>query len=165
MTETDAMKILSNPGYAALLGPYLKPIDHEFYEWMNAPYIRNEQHKENLIHKAGENLLVRSKSEVLIALQLQMKKIPFRYECLLKVGKFDYYPDFTIKHPRTGQIFYWEHFGKMDDENYRKKALFKIHNYTKEGIIPGTNLIMTFETKENPLDMDMIEKMIEYYLS
>ena len=163
-TEGEAMRLLSSPGYAALLTSYLKPVDHEFYEWMNAPYVRNEQHKEHLIYKAGENLLVRSKSEVLIALQLRMKKIPFRYECLLQVGNTEYYPDFTIIHPKTGKIFYWEHFGKMDDEKYRNKAFIKMHNYAKEGIIPGANLIMTFETKDHPLDVDMIEKMVSHYL-
>lgn len=38
----------------------------------------------------------------------------FRYECLLKLGDSAYYPDFTIKHPKTGKTYYWEHFGQKN---------------------------------------------------
>lgn len=29
------------------------------------------------------------------------------------------HPDFTVRHPITGKRIYWEHFGMMDDQEYR----------------------------------------------
>ena len=57
---------------------------------------------------------MRSKSEAMIAMSLYVQKIPYRYECELKLGSITLFPDFTIRHPETGEIFYWEHFGMMD---------------------------------------------------
>lgn len=164
-SEGEAEKLLNNSGYARLLAPYLKPVDHEFQEWMNAPFKRNELHQEGLIHKTNGELMVRSKSEVLIALQLQMRQIPFRYECLLQLGNHKCYPDFTIKHPRTGRIYYYEHFGMMDDEDYRKNAFAKMQLYAQHGIILGINLIATFETQSHPLEVDLVKEIIDYYFT
>lgn len=164
-TEGEAAKLISNPGYAALLSTYLNPISYELQEWKNTSYVRNESHPETLIHKAGEGLIVRSKSEVLIALQLRMKQIPFRYECLLPIGNIKFFPDFTTKHPKTGRTYYWEHFGMMDEEDYSNHAFSKLKTYAQNGIIPGVNLIMTFETKDHPLEVGLVEKIIDYYFT
>ena len=59
------------------------------------------------------------------------------------------YPDFVIRHPVTGEYYYWEHFGIMDEEDYRNHACKKINLYCKNEILPFVNLIMTFETKNN----------------
>jgi len=61
----------------------------------------------------------RYKSEVFIDMALFTNNIPFRYECALELGHSTLYPDFTIRHPKTGEICYWEHFGLMDDPSYR----------------------------------------------
>ena len=79
------------------------------------PYEKNPKYPEHLIHKTVSGIYVRSKSESMIALQLYTEKIPFRYECALQLGETTLYPDFTILHPKTGEIFYWEHFGMMDE--------------------------------------------------
>ena len=94
---------------------------------------------------------------------LYLNKIPFRYECALHLGNTTIYPDFTILHPHTGKIYYWEHFGMMDDANYAKNTCFKLQTYTTHGIIPSINLITTYETKEHPLSSDFIEKIIQHY--
>ena len=94
---------------------------------------------------------------------LYINKIPFRYECALQLGEMTLYPDFTVKHPVTGEVYYWEHFGMMDEPNYCKKACSKLQLYSSHGILPTVNLIMTFESKKHPLSSDMIEEIIEYY--
>ena len=162
-TGKKAEDLLSEPAYAELLSPYFKPVCQEFQEWMHMPYTRSELYPETLKCKTNAGIYVRSKSEVLIVMLLHMKKIPFRYECLLKLGETAYYPDFTIKHPRTGKIYYWEHFGKMDVPSYSKNAFAKLQTYLNYGIVQGTNLIATFETADCPLEADMVEKMIDYY--
>ena len=81
---------------------------------------------------------------------LNQHHIPYRYECELVLGKSTFYPDFTIKHPVTDEILYWEHFGLMEDKLYCQNAYRKLQVYADNGIIPGKNLIVTFETRNNP---------------
>ena len=107
--------------------------------------------------------MVRSKSEALIDTVLYINKIPFRYECALKLDETTIYPDFTIRHPRTGKLYYWEHFGRMDDPNYRRKVFAKQQLYADHNIIPSIQLISTYETREQPLNMEFVENLIHYY--
>lgn len=159
-----AEKFLTNKSeYGELLFPYFKTKSKELQDWLQEPFEQNPQYDENLILKTISGNRVRSKSEVIIDTLLYINKIPFRYECALKLGRRTYYPDFTIKHPRTGKIYYWEHFGMMDDEEYIKKACSKIQVYALNGIVPSVNLIMTFETSENPLGAEEVMELIEKY--
>ena len=99
----------------------------------------------------------------MIDMFLYTSQIPFRYECALHLEDTTVFPDFTIRHPKTGALFYWEHFGRMDDPSYYKDVFSKLQLYTSHGIIPSINLITTYETKENPLSSEVIEKIIEHY--
>lgn len=157
--------LINSIEYAELLSPYFKPISKELFEWTNSPYEQNNQYAEHLIHKAASGNYVRSKSEAMIDSALYKNKIPYRYECLLQLGDIHVYPDFTIRHPKTGETYYWEHFGLIEDENYSKKAFSKLHTYTSNGIIPTIHLITTYETKTHPLSMESVEKIVkEYFL-
>lgn len=73
------------------------------------------------------------------------------------------YPDFTVRHPITGERMYWEHFGRMDDPEYREGACKKIKLYCDNGIIPSISLIATFETSDHPLDVERVEKIIKEF--
>ena len=130
---------------------------------MNAPYEHSSPHPENLIYKNISGNTLRSKSEMMIDLCLYMHKIPYRYECPLQLGTATLYPDFTLRHPETGKYFYWEHFGLMDNPKYIDTTFSKLRLYACQGIIPGIQLITTYETKENPLNTEVIEKIIEHY--
>ena len=90
-------------------------------------------------------------------------KIPFRYESELELGQVTVYPDFTIRHPKTGKLFLWEHLGMVDEPAYRRNTLSKLQLYMEHGWIPSVNLILTFETKEYPLDMAYVEGLIKDY--
>ena len=157
-----AERLLSDRSeYAELLSKYFKPLSQELLDWTKTPYEHNEKHPEQLIHKTIAGNSVRSKSEVIITMLLYVKKIPFRYECALKLGTVTIYPDFTIRHPQTGKVYYWEHFGMMDDPGYAEKAFSKLRLYALHGIVPSIQLLATFETKEKPLSFDTVEDMIE----
>ena len=99
----------------------------------------------------------------MITMMLHTYNIPFRYECEFVLGSQIIYPDFTIRHPQTGEWYYWEHLGKMDDPGYYKNKFRLLEKYTSHGIVPSINLILTFETKEHPLTIDVIQKIIEHY--
>ena len=68
-------------------------------------------------------VMVRSKSEVIIANLLTRYGIPFTYEQRLKAGGLTFSPDFTIDWQDT--TFYWEHLGRLDLEDYRRDWAFK----------------------------------------
>lgn len=149
--------------FSELLSPYFTPDSKSLQEWMTEKYERNPLHPEQCIHKTSAGILVRSKSEALIATLLFTNKIPFRYECALTLGHTVIYPDFTIRHPKTGDLYYYEHFGMMDNPEYAKKSLQKTHLYVSHGIIPSIHLITSYETKENPLDSDLVETLLKHY--
>lgn len=159
-----AEQLLSDTsGYAELLSTIFTPLSKELFDWMNSPYVHNEKYPEQLIHKTISGGFVRSKSEAIIAMMLHLKKIPFRYECVLQLGNIDFFPDFTIRHPKTGKIYYWEHFGRMDDPDYCRKTFNKLQFYASHQIIPSIQLLTTFETKENPLSSNTVENIVEQY--
>ena len=156
--------LTESPGFKELLANTYKPFSEEISLWME-DYEKNTTYPESLIHKTNSGKLVRSKSEVLIDMVLNDYQIPYRYECALYINKQLVYPDFTIMHPKPGELYYWEHFGMVDDQKYLENTLNKLDKYIKGGYIPGINLITTFETKNNPLDIEYIKTLVEQYFS
>ena len=108
---------------------------------------------------------VRSKSEWIIAELLEKEGIPYRYEYpiyLKGIGKI--YPDFTVLNVKKRKEIYWEHFGMMDCPDYAEKAVNKIQIYEHNGIFPGENLLITYETGKTSINQKIILKMIHKYL-
>ena len=105
---------------------------------------------------------VRSKSEVMIANALNAAGIPYRYECPLLLGGVLIHPDFTILRLSDRKEVYWEHFGLLDDTEYRNQALLRVKEYEKAGLYLGDRLIITWETYRVPLNLREIEKKIEH---
>lgn len=160
-----AEKLLHISEYRKLLEGHFVSVEEELEQWRRQHYEKNPKYPEHLVHQSSSGNYVRSKSECLIDTMLYMKKIPFRYECALDLGEIKVYPDFTIRHPKNGKVYYWEHFGMMDNPDYAQNAFSKQRLYATHGIIPSRQLITTYETKEKPLDSNEIEKVIEYYFS
>jgi len=157
--------LVNKPGYQDLLSSYFKPLSKQIQEWMEAPFEQNPKYPENKIHKTSSGNVVRSKSEALIDMVLYTNRIPFRYECALHIGDIVIYPDFTIMHPKTGRIIYWEHMGRMDDPKYNRNVGDRIQIYVSNGIVPNIDLIITYETSEHPLTLQEIEKVVrEHFL-
>lgn len=162
--QTKSQFLLSEEsGFRELLIPYFQPSSERLLQWINSPYESNPKYPEQLIHKSPSGNLVRSKSEAMIDMYLFTHHIPFRYESSLTLGEVTLYPDFTIMHPGTNKIYYWEHFGRMDDSNYSKNVFSKLQLYNTYGITPGIQLITTYETAENPLTFDTIENIASFY--
>lgn len=113
-----------------------------------------------------KNERVRSKSEVIIADSLYKANIPYRYECPLEFKNgLVVYPDFTLLNKKTRENIYWEHLGMMDDSSYAENAIQKINTYMQNGIYVGKNLLLTFETKTNPINHRTIDIIISKYLN
>ena len=157
--ETDVYLQLPD-GYKELLSEKETTLDDELRTWAAAPYDKDPNYPERLIQPARGGLTVRSKSEALIAGSLFEHEVPFHYEERLVLGDAELYPDFTIRHPRSGKVFYWEHFGLIDNDDYALSWQFKLSKYREYGIIPGINLICTYETADHPLNPDIVEAYV-----
>ncbi|MBE5913976.1 MAG: hypothetical protein E7274_07920 [Pseudobutyrivibrio ruminis] len=138
---------LRNKNYCDLLGELCFNREGD---WENQKYKTNPYYPEQCNVSCLSGHMVRSKSEAFIDMALVQHGIPFRYECELVLGGQAYYPDFTLRIPDTGKIIYWEHFGRMDDADYARNAFNKMKVFYDYGLIPGHNVIYTFETKNNP---------------
>lgn len=161
----EQVYLTEKPGYRELLLSDMPLLSRELEEWKAETYKKNPFLTDNLKIRSTDGLLVRSKSESMICSELSLNEIPYRYECELEIEGMIFYPDFTIRHPSTGKEFIWEHFGMIDQEDYLEKALKKIRIYLRNGYIPGKNLIMTFETREEPLGYDTVMQIIMDYFT
>lgn len=169
------IKILSNcpdinDTYGQLpeaIKPYVYPnaVEDQFArQWQNRRYSTNPMPTDSaLVTSRGEH--VRSKTEWMIAETLNKSDIPYHYEAAFTTKDGDViYPDFYILNKGTGQIVIWEHMGKMDDDNYRKRNLWKIEQYAKSGFVVGKNLIVTFESKDTTISSNLIDTIIRQIL-
>lgn len=108
---------------------------------------------------------VRSKSEVIIADLLSREGIPYRYEYPVQLKNYgSVHPDFTVLNISLRKEMYWEHFGMMDDPEYAEKAVRKMSEYMKNGLFPGRDLIISYETRSFPMSTKDIQSMIDHYL-
>lgn len=140
--------------------------DEQFVEqWMAIPYVKKpiSDGLPEFYTNLGER--VRSKSEVIYANMLYGLGVPYKYECPLVL---DYnniiYPDFTALSVSKRKVFYLEHLGMMDDPEYLEHALSKLNMYQRNGYFLGEDLIITYETKQNPLNTRMLERILIHYL-
>lgn len=134
-------------------------------EWEKIPYsgLGFREDIPELYSDKGERM--RSKSELLIANALARRNIPYKYECSLELNPYGIiHPDFTVLNIKNRKEMYWEHFGLMDEEEYREKCFYKIMSYETNGYFPGDRLIMTFETVRQPLSSRTIDVVINKYL-
>ena len=105
---------------------------------------------------------VRSKAEMKIADALYESNIPYKMDVEFCVDNFiSYWVDFQIINPNTGEIFYWEHLGMMDNPEYVSKNIKKLDFYASKGLYPCNNLILTFENNEYKLDERHIHRIIK----
>lgn len=150
---------------------FVKPLQvsvkQKIIQWEAEVYEKNTKYSENLKFETDQGELVRSKSEVIIAnlLYQNQNHILYKYERPLEMtieGRSKIvYPDFTILSKRTGKIIYWEHAGRMDDPYYVNDFVKKMNTYVTNGLLPGKDVILTYETQNNPLEISAVKRMIK----
>lgn len=160
LSPLDLPSLVPNARKVSFVSPLL-PSDAEYADsWQKASYQRMTEPDGPHTTSRGEK--VRSKSEVMIAEALNRAGIPYHYEEALRLPDgTTLFPDFHILEPRTRAEFYWEHFGMMDDEEYVQRFVRKMRLYSQNGYCIGKNLIATYETQEEPLGLEEINRLIE----
>jgi len=148
---------------------YIYPVDCSdddyIKEWISQPYVGKEIGENEAVYITERGERVRSKSELNIANMLFRMKIPYKYECPLRLKNgFIIYPDFTVLNVNNRKTIYWEHRGMMDDREYAKHAIQRIKEYQKSDILLGRDLIISEESSLLPLGTNDIEMIIKSYL-
>lgn len=140
--------------------------DEEFIrQFLSEPYTRLGFKDTDPEFYTDNGERVRSKSEILIANALLRNKVP--YLCEFPVydnGVIFAAPDFKCLNVRLRKIFYWEHLGKLGDQDYVNRNANKFEKYTLSKDFDESSLILTFETENHPLNTKVIEEKISRYL-
>ena len=106
-----------------------------------------------------------SKSEVIIANELDHAGIPYEYEKELVLENDGMrIPDFTIEDAETGKCFYWEHCGMLGDVEYARRWEEKKGLYAAHGIVEDVNLIVSKDDLNGGIDSAAISVLIKKYL-
>jgi exodeoxyribonuclease V alpha subunit len=118
---------------------------------------RRDWYIEGRIQQTLADIMVRSKSEVIISNMLFERDIPFQYELPLFADDGTFYlPDFTITW--AGEKWYWEHLGLLENDEYKNHWETKKAWYDQN--FPGRLLI----TKESGnLSKDAEQILIRYF--
>jgi hypothetical protein len=111
----------------------------------------------HLIHRTATGVLVRSKSEVIVADTLTRLGISYDYERRLdaKGNPSDFrFPDFTVSF--EGDVFYWEHLGMLSVPSYReswerKEAWYEANGFTAQ-------LVTSEDGADGSIDASEIER-------
>ena len=157
-------------GKQALFTPDHMPVEKKIKYFEAEEYVGlgfEEDDRTEFITNRGER--VRSKSEKIIADELDRRGIPYKYEKPLSLsvdGKTkEFYPDFTVINVNTGEIKYVEHLGMLDQPNYYKTVLYKLDVYEKNGLLIGRDVILLHESFYRPLNTRVIADYIEEFLT
>ena len=145
-----------------LVTPYVPPDDIFAASWASVRY-KGKKFSENYPYFYTEKKeRVRSKSEILIADKLLGMNLPYRYEFPLYTKLLGTtHPDFTILDVWNRTVKIFEHFGRLDGEDYRNKMVRKFEAYRQEGFYLGVNFLFTMETNNQPLDITYFVDLIK----
>lgn len=152
-----------------LITPVIDTVEQRVKNFLEETYLPgkfDEENKTEFYTKQG--VRVRSKSELIIADELDRNQIPYLYEKPLELTDWGksivVRPDFTVMNVRNGKVFIYEHLGMMDDLEYVEKNMKKLELYEKNGYLLGVNLLVTHETSSSPLNVKILDSYIENYL-
>jgi hypothetical protein len=156
-------------GKQVLFEPDVVPVEKRIREFRNVTYERMgfaENDKTEYYTHRGER--VRSKSEKIIADELDRHGIPYHYErpLLLRVdGQMkEFHPDFTVMNITTGEVKYIEHLGMMDNSCYYNNVLMKLDAYERNGLLIGRDILLLHESVYRPLNTRIIADYIQEFL-
>ena len=131
-------------------------------EWGRSPFRQSSYKPEERNLPTSGGIFVRSKSELVIAEKLHTYDIPFHYEEVIPIGRYEYSADFTFE-CKGNELLYWEHAGMMDDSYYADKHMKKLQMYHSIGIDLGKNLITTYDV-DGRVDVNMIDSVIRHQI-
>ena len=149
------------PQFAQRFQPVAIPQKQKCRDWALDDYKRNTfPFDTSSMYKTENGEIVRSRAECLAANILYNLGIEYRYECILSLnGREHIYPDFSVMHPATGEIWYIEVFGMMGKTEYALDAYRRINEYAKSPY--GNHVLFFFDYPGAPFDPDAFKTVIQ----
>lgn len=145
----------------------LQRITNLFYK-PNISLFKEKLFEKNLIHCASDGTFLRSKSEVIIYELLLKSQLNPEYEYVLEIDGEIKRPDFYISDDDTGEKYYWEHLGMLNDDAYSNNWQNKLNWYKSKNILPledgrGLNgtLIITKDDRNGGISVKEIASIID----
>ncbi len=123
----------------------------------------NITYANHLKHTTFKGKKVRSKSEVIIAGNLENRGIAYKYEEPIVLDGIIFRPDFVVMRPSDLKLIYWEHFGLTGDKKYLRGMSEKLQIFASHEITLWDNLIITFDTPEGIIDGSRISQIMDLY--
>jgi len=165
---SELVSIMPEEIIRSLSASYQKmPISYFYHpsveKWLAKPPRENTYKGKK--YKVNDDVVVRSKSEFMIASLLEEYKTKYNflylYEPAITLNGQTKYPDFKIIDLFDGKIIIWEHFGALHKPEYEQEMNKKMELYLKNGFIPFETIIYTFEFDMDTTRLrDIIENII-----
>ena len=163
--KIEKIFLAEHPERQKLISPVEPTFQQRIEDWISKPYMGKRFTEEMPVIMTNSGIRVRSKSEKIMADYFDSIGLAYKYECPLQLDPYGaIYPDFTFLSKRTGREVYWEHEGMLDKPEYARTAAQKMELYEINGIYPGENLILTFETSTTVLNTELMKSMVNRYL-
>ena len=148
-----------------LVVPVIETDEVFVQRWKEQPYPNISTRKEHPVILNDQGMKLDSKAELAIANQFEKRGIPYLTQFPVYLQGYGWvYADFKLLNVRLREEYYWEHLGMLDSPAYRKNCLPKLNRYILNGYLPGSNLILSWESEEARLDMRVIDMLIDSYL-
>ena len=104
----------------------------------------------------------RSSAEKEIAIWYTEMGIPFKYEPEIWIAGLHQpiNPDFILYIRELDNCKFHEHLGMKSYADYLRNTKIKYSNYTGAGLLPGTDIIFTYDNDELPFDIRGLESTL-----
>ena len=163
--DPSAVYDCESPERKKLIIPHI-PTDEQFIEqWYEEHHGAQNSFPMATSYTTISGETVRSKSEKMIADTYYLAGVPYIYEpsIILANGRTRN-PDFAVMNVRTRKTMYHEHFGMMDDDEYRQHAILKMREYNRSGFRTGDTMLYTYEGEGIPFDQEELDELIRAFL-
>lgn len=151
------------PARQELVNPYIMTDEMYVKAWQSVEFTGKPFKEDVPVIKTHRGERVRSKSEKMIADQLLVMGLPYRYEYPIqtkRLGKV--FIDFTFLDIWNRTNVFYEHFGKMQDQTYCNRNLTKLEVYEEEGWHLGESFLFTMESDDHIINMDHFMNLIRH---
>ncbi len=127
-------------------------------EWARQPYRENTKDLQHKTHASARGVKCRSKSEAALLGEYDDARIYYHTDEVILIDGIALAPD--IKGLRSdGKFIYHEHLG-LFTASYREEVRKKEALYAKAGIIPGDNLIYTYDDPDGGINLKLVREVI-----
>ena len=163
--KIESIFMSEHPEKQTLITPVEPTYQQKLERWMEELYIGRKFDEDASVIMTDKGIRVRSKSQKIMADYFDSIGLVYKYECPLHLKPYGtIYPDFTFLSRRTGKEVYWEHEGMLDNPEYAREAVKKIELYEMNGIFPGEDLFLTYETSTTVINTALMKNLTKRHL-